>query len=1149
MSDAESASSAVSERSASPEATEEEEQEQLQEQPQANSRAAKNERLAELKRKLDADKSKSAKERFRFLLQQSEIYSHFVTGNGSKAEQSLSPRKVAKGSSRRGRITEADEDRVLVEEALDDENKDEEKREVVVHRLFASPPFITGKMRDYQVEGVNWLIKLYDSGINGILADEMGLGKTLQTIAFLGYLKHMRDVSGPHLVVVPKSVLGNWMREFQRWCPSMKVFRFHGSQEERESQREAMIPGEFDVLVTTFEMVSREKSTIRKFSWRYVIMDEAHRIKNEKSQLAVVMRTFDSQYRLLLTGTPLQNNLHELWALLNFLLPDIFDSSEDFDSWFHAESGQAETEIIEQLHKVLKPFMLRRLKVDVEQSIPPKKEVLVHCGLSEVQKKLYRNILFKDVAAINGITTDRVRLLNIVMQLRKCCNHPYLFEGVEPGPPYTTDMHLITASGKLALLDRLLAKLKAQGSRVLIFSQMTRVLDILEDYLLFRGHEYCRIDGQTETNSREEYMDEFNKENSSKFCFLLSTRAGGLGINLATADVVILFDSDWNPQADLQAQDRAHRIGQRKPVTVLRLVTEGTVEEKVIERAMKKLFLDAMVIQQGRLADQTSAVSKNELMSMIRFGAEQIFKSSDSTVTDEDIDVLLAQGEDRFNKMNANFKQNCTNNLLAFSLTEDSSLYTFEGVALSSAPTDTVRISGLPDDGSVTVEDLLTECDKSGTISGYKYDPTKGYAMVRFESKEGAVSAVEGLNGKSPFKSDMPLVVEFTKSNDSIFSISQVNEWMPKRDRGRAVYSEDAYYREILSNRPVEPAQPKGPRMPKQVTVNDFQFMNKARIDELNEKERNFVLEHFAAKTTASHPDNKLSEAELSVKYSLTPAEEEERKKLLSQGFLSWSKKDFYAYVRALEKYGRKDVEAIAKDVEGKGVDEVRRYHRAFWEKYSEIAEYDRIIKRIEKAEAQLEKNSAMQAALEWKISQYEKPFLEMNVPYGTKTKSPYTEDEDRYLISMTGQVGYGNWETLKIEIRAAWELRFDWFLKSRSPQELGRRVESLVRHIQKEYEEELARQAEQKKRSKTPNKREPAASASESTPRNSAKKRSASEDDLTKTGSGKKGAKPPASAKKETPSKGSAKKRSAAEAEIEVSVTSSAKKIRRAKE
>ena len=277
--------------------------------------------------------------------------------------------------------------------------------------------------------------------------------------------------------------------------------------------------------------------------------------------------------------------------------------------------------------QILRPFLLRRLKSDVEHALLPKIETKLFVGLSHVQREWYTKVLAKDAHALNQIGgADRVRLLNILMQLRKVCNHPYLFDGAEPGPPFEDGPHLWEASGKMMLLDKLLPKLKAAGSRVLLFSQMTRMLDMFEDYMRLKGYAYCRIDGNTKGIDRDEQMNDFNRPDSDKFIFLLSTRAGGLGVNLQTADIVILYDSDWNPQVDLQAQDRAHRIGQKKQVRVFRFITEGTVEEKIVERAEKKLYLDAVVIQQGRLMEQNKSLSKGELMTMVRFGADEIFR-------------------------------------------------------------------------------------------------------------------------------------------------------------------------------------------------------------------------------------------------------------------------------------------------------------------------------------------------------------------------------------------------------------------------------------------------------------------------------------------------------------------------------------------
>ncbi|CAF2685735.1 unnamed protein product [Rotaria sp. Silwood2] len=374
--------------------------------------------------------------------------------------------------------------------------------------------------------------------------------------------------SVPHLVISPKSTLRNWMNELRRWVPSLNSVCLIGSQDERSRIiQEEIEPGGWDVVVTSYEIVLRESTILKKYNWCYVIIDEAHRIKNEQSKLSKMVRLLKSRNRLLITGTPLQNNLHELWALLNFLLPDVFDSADDFNAWFDTQKCLADDkDLVTRLHGILKPFLLRRLKSDVEKKLPPKIETKLYVGLAPLQRQWYTKILMKDIDILNSASgkLDKIRLLNILMQLRKCANHPYIFDGAEPGPPYTTDKHLVDNCGKMIILDKLLIKLKEQGSRILIFSQMTRMLDILEDYCIWRNFEYCRLDGQTSHEDRQASIDAYNSPNSTKFVFMLSTRAGGLGINLATADVVVLYDSDWNPQVDLQATDRAHRIGQTK---------------------------------------------------------------------------------------------------------------------------------------------------------------------------------------------------------------------------------------------------------------------------------------------------------------------------------------------------------------------------------------------------------------------------------------------------------------------------------------------------------------------------------------------------------------------------------------------------------
>lgn len=360
----------------------------------------------------------------------------------------------------------------------------------------------------------------------------------------------------------------------------------------------------------------------------------------------------------------------------------------------------------------------------MDSDIPPKIETKLYVGMSEMQKEWYVRVLKNDMASLNALGgPEKTKLMNVLMQLRKVCNHPYLFEGAEPGPPYIDGPHLYQNSGKMAMLAKLLVKLKQQDSRVLIFSQMTRMLDIIEDYMIYAGYLYARIDGQSDGETRDAAMAAFNAPKSPLFVMLLSTRAGGLGINLQTADIVILYDSDWNPQVDLQAQDRAHRIGQKKTVRVFRLITDETVDVKVIERAERKLFLDAAVIQQGRLAEKHgNSLSKNELMSMVKFGADEILKNKGGTITDEDIDKLLSAGEKRTEEETEKMKSEMAKHTLAnFAINLDeidrnaanSSVFDFEGENWKKKRKD--GPDGLGDSGGLFIN--LPQREKKGRKS------------------------------------------------------------------------------------------------------------------------------------------------------------------------------------------------------------------------------------------------------------------------------------------------------------------------------------------------------------------------------------------------------------------------------------------------
>jgi SWI/SNF-related matrix-associated actin-dependent regulator of chromatin subfamily A member 5 len=505
------------------------------------------------------------------------------------------------------------------------------------------------------MEALNWLLKLHSMSINGILADEMGLGKTIQTISLIAHL-HLQNKNLIHLVIVPKVTIKNWQRELTKWLPELKVLFFYGDKEQRKHLVDVELKArDFNLVLTTFECAMKEKTPLAKIKYEYLIIDEAHRIKNEKAKFSTVVRQFKSNHRLLLTGTPLQNNLHELWALLNFLMPNIFNDSEEFDKIFNLDAANTEDQmkIVKQIHHLLRPFVLRRLKSEIEFKLPSKKEIYLYVGLSELQKEMYKKILTKNIDVVNGVSKDKIQLLNILMQLKKVCNHPYLFPKVEKGPPYIEGEHLIYNAMKLKILDVLLKKIYTEGGKVLIFSQMTTLLNILDDYCRYRGFRYCRIDGSTSSEDRDTRIEDFQSPLSDKFIFLLSTRAGGLGINLHAANVVIIYDSDWNPQVDLQAIDRAHRIGQTRPVTIYRFVTEGTVEEKIVERAAKKLKIDHLIIQRGKAVQ--NKVSAIEMTSIIQYGADKLFNTEEDT-NDKNIEDILKYSINKTEKVNEHLK-------------------------------------------------------------------------------------------------------------------------------------------------------------------------------------------------------------------------------------------------------------------------------------------------------------------------------------------------------------------------------------------------------------------------------------------------------------------------------------------------------------
>lgn len=630
----------------------------------------------------------------------------------------------------------------LEEEIVENEDSGVKSSGIGVQNLRSArqPDLVSGGiMRGYQLEGLEWLTSLYENGLNGILADEMGLGKTIQTISFLAFLRE-KGTHGPFLVAAPLSTTTNWVDEFKRWTPDIPVVLYHGSKQEREEIRKKRLrnPGgkDFPVVCTSYEICMNDRKFLAHLGWKFIIIDEGHRIKNMNCRLIRELQSYQSANRLLITGTPLQNNLSELWSLLHFLMPDIFDKLESFESWFDFSalkekngyeqilSEERRTQLVASLHAILKPFLLRRVKADVEHAMPKKREYVLYAPLSTEQHELYQHILsgssrgyleekvFETLSragsgantpnlksrasslkrraasteesatpnksaktsrastpATNGSARSRGRkvkksknyselndrayfkqleqgsdamsvdteenesdaaeiqraktfalakkqiahkkLQNPIMQLRLCCNSPHNFYypfAEEDDEADTADYNvLVTASGKMRLLDQLLrALLSAKADhKILLFSQFKTQLDILALYIeQTLALPVCRIDGSIPATERADQIRSFNNSKTHRI-FLLSTRAGGQGINLAAADTVILFDSDWNPQQDLQAQDRAHRIGQRRNVVVYRLATRGTVEEMLLEKADGKRRLEKLVIRKGRFRSWT----------------------------------------------------------------------------------------------------------------------------------------------------------------------------------------------------------------------------------------------------------------------------------------------------------------------------------------------------------------------------------------------------------------------------------------------------------------------------------------------------------------------------------------------------------------
>lgn len=524
-------------------------------------------------------------------------------------------------------------------------------------------------------------------------------------------------------------------------------------------------------------------------------------------------------------------------------------------------------------------------------------------------------------------------------------------------------------------------------------------MDILEDYCIWRQYEYCRLDGQTAHEDRQNAINAFNAPGSTKFIYMLSTRAGGLGINLMTADTVIIYDSDWNPQADLQAMDRAHRIGQTKTVRVFRLITDNTVEERIIYRAEMKLRLDHVVIQQGRLTDSNNKLDKDQMLNMIRHGANYVFSSKDSDITDKEIDEILAEGEKRTAEMKKNLENLGESQLRKFTIDQDEnsnndaeakkngdgasfSVYNFEGEDYRKKQGDNYGIKWI-------------EPPKRERKANYAVD-----AYFRDALRQGPN---EPKAQKAPRPPKQPIVQDFQFFPPRLFELLD-----------KEIYA----FRKSINYKAI-----KDPDLPPE-----------------------------EAKKQQTEEQKKIDEAE-----ALSEEEQAEKESLLQQGFTAWSKRDFNQFIKANEKYGRDDLDSISKEVEGKTPKEVVEYAKVFWERCNELQDIDRILGQIEKGEAKIQRRISINKALDAKMARYKSPFYQLKIQYGSSKGKNYTEEEDRFLICFLHKLGFDKenvYDELRYAVRQAPQFRFDWFIKSRTSLELQRRCNTLITLIERENQE-----------------------------------------------------------------------------------------------
>ncbi|KAI1004703.1 Chromatin structure-remodeling complex subunit [Podosphaera aphanis] len=801
------------------------------------------------------------------------------------------------------------------EDSEDDEEDGQDSRKIdyyaVAHRIkeeVTQQPdiLVGGKLKEYQLKGLQWMISLYNNNLNGILADEMGLGKTIQTISLLTYLVEKKNQLGPFLVIVPLSTLTNWNLEFEKWAPGLQKVVYKGPPTARKQQQQQLRYGSFQVLLTTYEYIIKDRPILSKIKWIHMIIDEGHRMKNASSKLsATLTQYYSTRYRLILTGTPLQNNLPELWALLNFVLPTIFKSVKSFDEWFNtpfANTGSQDkmelTEeeqilVIRRLHKVLRPFLLRRLKKDVEKDLPDKTEKVIKCKFSALQARLYKQMVTHNKLVVSdgkGGKTGARGLSNMIMQLRKLCNHPFVFDEVENqmNPLNTSNDLLWRTAGKFELLDRVLPKYQRSGHRVLMFFQMTAIMDIMEDFLRYRGIQFLRLDGTTKSDDRSDLLREFNAPDSPYFMFLLSTRAGGLGLNLQTADTVIIYDSDWNPHQDLQAQDRAHRIGQKNEVRILRLISSNSVEEKILERAKFKLDMDGKVIQAGRFDNKSSETDRDAMLRVMLETAEAAESLEQEEMDDEDLNMILARSDEElvlFQSMDAErakdpiYGNNAGSKRVPRLMTESElpEIYMSDGNPISDEPEE-VKGRGARERTRVKYDDGLTEEQWLNAVDDDDDSPEAAAARKQARKDRREQNRLKRAG-------EIPGSIENSPSGSR--ESTQEPEPTPKKSRGRRPGKLDKRKGDELDDEPV-PKKRKGTfgRM-KASTVNNDNLSPKHRAL-LQKSLRNIYDALLALESESGDEDD--------------DEDDDEGKRLIIGPFINLpSKKDFFDYYNIIK--------------------------------------------------------------------------------------------------------------------------------------------------------------------------------------------------------------------------------------------------------